>query len=35
MKVHCCETMTKQVNFKCEEHSNPFDCPDNQSVGLK
>ncbi len=22
--------MTKQVNFKCEEHSNPFGCPDNQ-----
>ncbi|MGM0924799.1 MAG: DUF6980 family protein [Bacillota bacterium] len=28
MKRHCCETMTQQVNSKCEEHSNPFDCPD-------
>lgn len=29
MKEHCCETMTQQVNSKCEKHSNPFDCPDN------
>ncbi len=21
--------MTQRVNYKCKEHSNPFDCPDN------
>ncbi|WML46640.1 hypothetical protein RCG23_13365 [Neobacillus sp. PS3-34] len=28
MKNHCCRTMTRQVNNQCEEHSNPFECPD-------
>lgn len=26
---YCCETMNKQINHKCDQHSDPFDCPDN------
>nr|WP_315363600.1 hypothetical protein [Cytobacillus firmus] len=29
MKQHCCESMTHQVNFKCKQHPNQFDCPDS------
>jgi hypothetical protein len=29
IKHHCCETMTIQVNYICELHDNPFDCPDH------
>lgn len=25
----CCERMGDAVNYKCREHSNPFECPDN------
>lgn len=25
---HCCETMARTVTHDCEQHSNPFDCPD-------
>ncbi|MDC3416310.1 DUF6980 family protein [Aquibacillus salsiterrae] len=25
---HCCETMTRQVNYECDEHPNPYDCPE-------
>ena len=28
-KKHCCETMTEKVNYVCEQHKDPFDCPDN------
>jgi hypothetical protein len=26
---HCCEEMTYYVNMECDQHDNPFDCPDN------
>jgi hypothetical protein len=29
MKIHCRETMTRHVNHQCDQHENPFDCPDN------
>jgi hypothetical protein len=29
MQKHCCEQMDHQVNLKCEQHPDPFDCPDN------
>ena len=25
---HCCNQMTQQLNSKCEQHSNEFECPD-------
>ena len=28
LKKHCCSSMTDQVNFVCEQHEDPFDCPD-------
>lgn len=28
-KQHCCEQMTKQLNSKCSEHPDAFDCADN------
>ncbi|MFT9498003.1 DUF6980 family protein [Anaerosolibacter sp.] len=28
MRKHCCETMEHQVNYKCEQHANPSECPD-------
>ena len=28
-KRHCCDTMTSQVQYKCDQHPNPYDCPDN------
>jgi hypothetical protein len=27
-KKHCCDMMEKQINYKCPEHINAFDCPD-------
>ncbi len=29
MSHHCCQMMTDQVNYRCFEHPNPEDCPDN------
>jgi gamma-glutamylcyclotransferase (GGCT)/AIG2-like uncharacterized protein YtfP len=26
---YCCENMTAQLNLKCDEHPDPFSCPDN------
>lgn len=26
---HCCEMMETQINHKCDQHEDPFDCPDN------
>jgi hypothetical protein len=26
---YCCETMQHNATHKCEQHPNPFDCPDN------
>ncbi|MGW7258388.1 DUF6980 family protein [Streptomyces sp. NPDC054834] len=28
MTEHCCEAMTRQVNWLCDQHPDPFDCPD-------
>lgn len=28
MSKHCCEPMNYQVNFNCDTHDNPFECPD-------
>lgn len=25
---YCCETMTSQINWCCEQHSNKYECPD-------
>lgn len=25
---HCCELMTKAVNFECVDHPDRFECPD-------
>lgn len=29
MARHCCEMMTANVNQRCDQHSDPFECPDN------
>ncbi|WP_028413903.1 DUF6980 family protein [Bacillus sp. 278922_107] len=29
MKKHCCDYMNYHVNFTCDIHSDPFECPDN------
>lgn len=26
---HCCEMMETQINNKCDQHEDPFDCPNN------
>ncbi|MFL9824458.1 DUF6980 family protein [Rhodoplanes sp. SY1] len=26
--AHCCEQMRHQLDFRCAEHADPFDCPD-------
>lgn len=28
MFKYCCDEMKSQLEFKCEEHSDKFDCPD-------
>jgi hypothetical protein len=28
MTDHCCESMTRQVNWRCGQHDDPFTCPD-------
>ncbi|KUL27206.1 DUF6980 family protein [Streptomyces regalis] len=28
MTEHCCDTMTSQVNWHCDQHGDPFACPD-------
>ncbi|MFB9472244.1 DUF6980 family protein [Nonomuraea salmonea] len=25
---HCCESMVRQVTWKCDQHPDPSDCPD-------
>jgi len=25
---HCCDDMTRALDFACPEHQDPFDCPD-------
>lgn len=27
-KKSCCKTMQSHINFKCERHTNPWNCPD-------
>ena len=42
MNDACCDMMQEQLNFTCEKHADPFDCPDsliyfsqkNKSYGL-
>ena len=29
MKQHCCEEMASMVNYICDIHPDPYDCPDN------
>jgi hypothetical protein len=26
---HCCDVMQHQVDYRCDQHHDPFDCPDN------
>ncbi|MDH6139432.1 hypothetical protein P3T35_001432 [Kitasatospora sp. GP30] len=28
MTRHCCDQMTEQVNWQCDQHDDPFSCPD-------
>ena len=28
-KEHCCIQMAKAVEYRCQQHPNPFDCPDS------
>ncbi|MFI7043936.1 DUF6980 family protein [Streptosporangium sandarakinum] len=28
MGEHCCESMIRQVTWHCDDHEDPFDCPD-------
>ncbi|GAA2886030.1 hypothetical protein GCM10010517_49690 [Streptosporangium fragile] len=28
MDEHCCELMTSQIVRHCDDHEDPFDCPD-------
>lgn len=28
MSEHCCELMTSQVMWHCDDHEDPFECPD-------
>jgi hypothetical protein len=28
-KLHCCNMMQDNVLYRCNQHPNPFDCPDN------
>lgn len=32
---HCCADMKRQLEYKCEQHPNPFDCPDNLIIYWK
>ena len=29
VKKHCCEYMQYHATYRCDQHPNPFDCPDN------
>ena len=29
MKIHCCDSMTSRVAHQCDQHEDPFDCPDS------
>lgn len=26
---HCCDEMQRQAEYRCDQHPDPFDCPDN------
>jgi hypothetical protein len=28
LKSVCCDSMARQLNWSCDEHSSPFECPD-------
>lgn len=27
--MHCCDRMRDQIDYRCDQHPDPFDCPDN------
>lgn len=27
--MFCCQAMEDQVNYRCDQHPDPYDCPDN------
>lgn len=29
MKKYCCKNMREQLDYKCNRHKTPFNCPDN------
>lgn len=29
MDMHCCQMMSERVNYHCNQHDSPFDCPDH------
>jgi hypothetical protein len=29
MNKYCCEIMQKNIEYKCDMHDDPFDCPDH------
>jgi hypothetical protein len=29
MTEHCCKRMADAVNYRCDQHPDPFDCPDH------
>ncbi len=35
MNKHCCDEMTKRINQRCEQHPDPYDCPDNLIIETK
>ena len=32
MTAYCCQDMQYQVEYRCEQHPDPYDCPDNVIV---
>lgn len=30
--THCCEEMAEQIDYRCAEHPDPYDCADNLLV---
>lgn len=29
MEKHCCDAMSHWANYRCEQHADPFECPDH------
>ena len=32
MKKHCCKEMDHQTSVRCDDHDNPYECPDSVVV---